>query len=129
LRLGEKIGINFYDDPNLIVAPENALQPAVHEWSEGNLSEAADRNDIRTITRVINSGYNGLPDRQMWFDRIWEIANSSDDSVAAWRVAAVDENIRWLQSALNDLGAQPQVLVDGRYGPHTAEAIKWSSPP
>jgi len=47
-----------------------ALKPALYEWDEGNLNEYADRNDIRTITRVINGGYNELVARQALFNEI-----------------------------------------------------------
>jgi len=124
-RMGDKAHADFYGDPNLIVAPEYAVKPALYEWDEGNLNEYADRNDIRTITRVINGGYNGLAARQALFNEIWPIANDDDRPSPAWTEANADEETRWLQEALNDLGSDPQLLVDGRYGPETAEAVKW----
>jgi putative chitinase len=124
-RMGEKSGVDFYGDPNLIVDPAHALKPALHEWAEGNLNAAADVNDLRKITRVINGGYNGLRERQEWFDRIWPLANGSSATPPAWTSAAADEDTRWLQQSLNDLGAEPAILIDGRYGPATTEAVKW----
>src|SRR5213593_2703433 len=41
-RMGTKSGVDFYNEPNDIVAPEHALKPALHEWAEGNLNAAAD---------------------------------------------------------------------------------------
>jgi putative chitinase len=124
-RMGEKAGADFHGDPDLIVDPQYAVKPALYEWQEGNLNQYADRNDIRTITRVINGGYNGLAERQALFDEIWPIANNDDDPTPAWRNASTDEDTRWLQQALNDLGVDPQLLVDGRYGPGTEAAVKW----
>jgi putative chitinase len=124
-RFGEKVGVDFYDDPNLIVAPEHALKPALEEWTEGNLNAAADKNDIRTITRVINGGYNGLTERQHWFDRIWPLVNDGTAVPEPWRAGNADDDTRWLQESLNDLGAQPMLVVDGRYGPATTAAVKW----
>jgi putative chitinase len=124
-RMGEKARADFAGDPNLIVAPEYAVKPALYEWDEGNLNEHADKNDIRQITRVINGGYNGLPGRQALFNEIWAIVNDDDRAPAAWAAAHTDEDTRELQEALNDLGGEPQVLVDGRYGPETVEAVKW----
>jgi putative chitinase len=123
-RLSEKSGIDFFGDPALIVAPENALQPAVREWSEGGLNEAADRNDIRMITRVINGGFNGLEGRQALFDRIWPVVSNGAAPMAAWQVARSDGDTAWLQSSLNELGARPPLVVDGRYGPATAAAVR-----
>jgi putative chitinase len=124
-RMGESVSVNFYDNPNLIVAPEHVLKPALEEWAEGNLNDAADKNDIRTITRKINGGFNGLEQREHWFERIWALASNGNNLPAPWEVAAADEETRWLQEALNDLGAQPPLVVDGRYGPATTEAVKW----
>ena len=124
-RMGEKVGVDFYGDPHLIVAPEHALKPALHEWAAGELNAAADRNDIRRITRVINGGYNGLPERRHWFDRIWPLANGGGGPLPAWGAAEPDAETRWLQEALNDLGARPPLLVDGRYGPATTAAVRW----
>jgi len=32
---------------------------------------------------------------------------------------------RWIQESLNDLGADPPVLVDGKYGPETVAPVEW----
>jgi putative chitinase len=65
-RMGQRCGVDFEARPDLVVSAEHALKPALAEWSAGNLNDAADRDDIRTITRRINGGYNGLADRQAW---------------------------------------------------------------
>jgi len=124
-RIGDHVGVDFYNDPNLIVAPEHVLKPALQEWADGNLNAAADRNDIRTITRVINGGFIGLPEREHWCEMIWPLASGNGAPPEAWKVANADDNTRWLQEALNDLGWQPPLVVDGRYGPATTLAVKW----
>ena len=124
-RMGEKAHANFYDEPDLIVDPQYAVKPALYEWQEGHLNTYADKNDIRTITRIINGGYYGLKDRQDLFNQIWKIVNGSGSAPDAWREAQTDEDVRWLQEALNTLGADPQLLVDGRYGPATTTAVRW----
>ena len=124
-RIGDHVGVDFYNDPNLIVAPEHVLKPALQEWADGNLNAAADRNDTRTITRVINGGFIGLPEREHWFEMIWPLASGNGAPPEAWKVASADDDTCWLQDALNDLGSRPPLLVDGRYGPATTEAVKW----
>jgi putative chitinase len=123
-RLGVPFGLDFEREPELVTAPEHALKPALREWNEGALNAAADRNDIRTITRTINGGFNGLEERQAWFDRVWPLLKSAGDPAEAWQASAADDDLRWLQQALNDLGADPQLGVDGRYGPRTRDAVK-----
>jgi putative chitinase len=124
-RMGDLSGVDFYGQPDLIVAPEHVLKPALHEWDLGKLNNAADKNDIRTITRVINGGYNGIAERQQWFDKVWRAVNATVAPQEAFQAAKPDTSTRWLQQALNDLGYQPKMTVDGRYGPQTTAAVKW----
>jgi putative chitinase len=119
-----EIGADFYADPDRIVDRQYALQAALNEWSD-ELNTAADRNDIRTITRVINGGYIGLPERQHWLDLVWPIASGSVSPPPAWQAALPSDDTRWLQVSLNQLGTQPQLVVDGRGGPATTAAVKW----
>ena len=111
---------------NLITDPANALQPALQEWTDGNLNAAADRNDILTVTKVINGGTNGLAERQQWFAQVWPIASGGQSAPApAAGQGSGDEATRWLQDALNRLGAQPQLAVDGQAGAATTQAVQW----
>lgn len=82
-RMGQKCGVDFEANPELVVSAEHALKPALAEWTEGHLNEAADRNDLRAITRKINGGYNGLPDREAWFNRIRPLIDKVDLDPAA----------------------------------------------
>jgi len=124
-KMGDLSGVDFYGSPDLIITPEHALKPALNEWAAGKLNLAADKNDIRTITKVINGGYIGLNERQAWFDKLWPVVNGSATPPDPVQVAKPDASVRWLQQALNDVGAQPSITVDGRYGPQTTAAVKW----
>src|SRR5947208_13988251 len=53
-RIGDHVGVDFYNDPNLIVAPDHVLKPALQEWADGNLNAAADRHAHRTFNHVMN---------------------------------------------------------------------------
>ncbi|RQW28888.1 hypothetical protein EHS17_03280 [Rhodobacteraceae bacterium CH30] len=121
-RMGEACGVDFEAHPEWVTVPEHALKPALTEWSEGKLNALADKNDIRAITRAINGGYNGLPERMAWFARLWPLLQESNQ--AAWQHAEPDNDSSWLQQALNDLGANPRLIVDGRYGPATTRAVR-----
>lgn len=105
-RMGQACGVDFENYPELVTAPEHALKPALQEWTEDKLNTLADKNDINTLTKRINGGFNGLPERQAWFDKIWPLVNTSTDT-EAWQIASVDDNVSWLQTALNTLGASP----------------------
>jgi len=68
--MGQKCGLDFEGNPDLVTAPEHALKPALQEWSDGNLNHFADVSDIRTITLRINGGLNGFDERKAFFARL-----------------------------------------------------------
>ena len=106
--------VGFEDSPDLIVAPEHALKPALSEWDAGHLNAAADANDIAVITHWINGGYNGLNERKAWFAKIWSFAKDR---------TPVEQTIEWrVQQALNQAGYD-YVVPDGVVGPKTRTAI------
>jgi putative chitinase len=70
-RMGQKCGVDFESNPELVLSAEHALKPALAEWTEGTLNVAADRDDIVAITRRINGpGMNGLADRKQWLAKV-----------------------------------------------------------
>lgn len=68
--MGQKCGVDFEGNPDLVTAPEHTLKPALQEWSDGNLNHFADQNDIRTITLRINGGLNGFDGRKGFFAKL-----------------------------------------------------------
>lgn len=123
-RMGAACGIDFENTPELVVDPQHALKPALQEWTLGNLNAAADKNDIRTITRRINGGLIGLAEREAWFAKLWPVLKGESQPLEAWQASAADGKVKRLQKALNDLGADPKLTTDGRYGPTTREAVR-----
>lgn len=69
-KMGQASGLDFENHPELATLPEHALKPALQEWADGNLNHFADINDIRTITKRINGGLNGFPERRAHFARL-----------------------------------------------------------
>jgi putative chitinase len=123
-RAGNRAGVDFYTSPDLILEPAHVLSPALNDWTDNGLNGPADRNDLRAITKAINGGYNGLAERQAWFDKVWPLANGGVAPIAPWEVSTPDAETAWLQQALNDLGYRPLLKVDGLYGPATRETVK-----
>ena len=123
-RIGNASGIDLEGNPDLATAPEHALKPALQVWSVGKLNDAADRNDISAIARHINGGLNGLASRERWLYKLWPLLRGAGAPATPWEAAEEDARIKWLQRALNDLGAQPRLAVDGRYGPATRRAVR-----
>jgi putative chitinase len=123
-RMGLMCGVDLEGNPDLATTPEHALKPALSEWTENNLNVFADKNDIRSITLRINGGVTGLAERAAWFNKAWLLLKSDSEPAEAWEASDEDENVKRLQEALNDLGAGPKLVVDGRYGPATRQAVK-----
>lgn len=113
-RYGERCGVAFETDPDLVVDAAHALKPALYEWTDKHLNTAADANDIKVITRAINGGYVGLPGRKAWFARIYPIAagNAPVEQSREWRVQTA------LVARGYDIGP-----VDGVIGPRSRLAI------
>jgi len=57
------------DHPELLEQPENAVLSACWFWGKNGLNKLADNDDIKSITKKINGGYNGLSDRVVYYAR------------------------------------------------------------
>ena len=113
-KYGALCGVDFEGDPDLIVAPEHALKPALGEWNAGHLNAAADAGDIEVITKRINGGTVGLDERKAWLARILPFVKGG---------TPVEETIEWkVQAKLNSLGYS-YVDPDGVVGKNTRTAI------
>jgi putative chitinase len=68
--LGADLGEDFLAHPELLETPHYAALSAGWFWNKKNLNSFADQDAIKTITKRINGGVNGLEDRK----RLLEIA-------------------------------------------------------
>ena len=63
-KCSEFLGIDLVNDPSLVYnSPEICVKTACWYWSVNNLNKYADVDNIKTVTKRINGGYNGLEDR------------------------------------------------------------------
>ncbi len=60
---GRALGVDLVNNPTRLADPDLACRSAGWYWNTRQLNGDADRDDVRTVTRVINGGYNGLEDR------------------------------------------------------------------
>jgi putative chitinase len=63
-EISNDIGVGFVTSPELLEQTSGAAQSAAWFWNKRNLNQYADSGDFETLTRRINGGLNGLPDRQ-----------------------------------------------------------------
>lgn len=146
MRYGKRMGIDLYGNPDLISDPRYTLIPTLMFWKDRGCNSYADANDGVKLTRAINGGTNGYTDRITWFNKIWRLLaqtgivsapastevheqnpqsnKNPGEAASAWEVAVVSEETRKLQKDLNELGAEPRLKEDGRFGPNTEKAVR-----
>lgn len=118
-RMGQKCGVDFETNPELVVSAEHALKPALAEWTEGGLNAAADRDDILTITKRINGGTNGLADRRAWLAKVRAVmAQPADGPSAGLQYGDRGYEVEALQRRLAALN-YPVGRADGDFGATT----------
>lgn len=62
-KYGKKLGIDLVSKPELAETPDVGVRIAILYWNDHGLSELADKDDVKRITKKINGGYNGLNSR------------------------------------------------------------------
>ena len=70
-RFGDLLGLSLVDSPDSAALPEVAFRVAGLFWSKKGLNELADRvtpEAFREITRRINGGFNGLAERERFYE-------------------------------------------------------------
>lgn len=60
------LGVNFVNNPDLLLDPDNAAMVAAWFFSSHDCNELADNESYVRITELINGGVNGLDDRINW---------------------------------------------------------------
>lgn len=68
-NLSKDTGIDFLNNPDLLLEEANSVISALWFWDKHNLNSLADKNDIKGITKKINGGYNGLEHREKLFKK------------------------------------------------------------
>lgn len=71
---GQSIGLNLVNNPDLLTnTAEASVKAACWFWNKNNLNSFADNDDVKSITKHINGGFNGLEDRSNILKRAKEI--------------------------------------------------------
>jgi len=99
--IGSAVGLPLEAQPELAAAPSVALEIAAVEFKKLGCLPFCDADNIEAVTRRVNGGYIGLPDRKAWLAK-WKPVLPAD-------AAAAPENA-------------PSVAVDAPEGPEYAPA-------
>jgi putative chitinase len=63
--IGKLVGRDLVSEPDLVLEPHWAVATAVGFWNAQRINEAADADDIRRVTRLMNGGENRIPERSL----------------------------------------------------------------
>jgi putative chitinase len=62
-KLQNALSVPLLDYPELLLDEPTAIVAAIHFWTQNDLNRHADNDDIKTNTKRINGGLNGIQDR------------------------------------------------------------------
>jgi len=65
---GEALGLDLVNNPHQAAWPNVGFRIAGHFWHSRNLNRLADELQFLKITKIINGGYNGLAERQRFYE-------------------------------------------------------------
>jgi putative chitinase len=71
--MGKKLGLDLEGSPELAADPPVSFKIACQYWASRDIGKHAAKNDIVKVTKLINGGNNGLPDREALFARAMKI--------------------------------------------------------
>jgi putative chitinase len=116
-QMSKLLGQDFVADPKLAAAFPWAALTASEYWKLRNINRSADKDDVRSVTRLINGGFNGLDDRIKYLAKAKDaLKNPPPAQTDTIDVAAA-------QKRLSEL-SYPLGTIDGKVGPLTRSAIR-----
>lgn len=74
--LAKDLKIDCVNHPELLEQPRYALLSALWFWKKNSLNKYADRDAYTELTKRINGGTNGLPDRLEWLRKANKYINT-----------------------------------------------------
>jgi len=63
-QLSKDTGIEFINNPDLLLNEADAMIAALWFWTQNRLNRFSDADNVEGLTRAINGGYNGLAHRK-----------------------------------------------------------------
>lgn len=75
-RLSNDTGVDYINNPDLLLTEADSMVSAVWFWNLRNLNNYADKDQVYAITRRINGGYNGIYQRKKYLKQYKEFFKS-----------------------------------------------------
>jgi putative chitinase len=128
---GKALKIDLENNPARAAEPALSLRIACEYWKRRNLNAACDRDDLISVTRLINGGTNGLEDRRLYTSRakaaiirlegIMMGGGAATGARPVLRRGSKGDAVVTLQIALQKIGFM--VAIDGDFGAGTEVAV------
>ena len=118
-QVGAITGLDLEAQPELALDPGHAFHVVCGFWNWKKLNEVCDTGDYLSVTKVINGGTHGQPDREAWLDKVRRVFA---DPPPLDEQPPADELIA-IQRALQLKGYTQIGAADGDLGPRTIAAI------
>lgn len=75
-KLTEDTGIDYLNNPDLLLTEADSMISALWFWKRNRLNRFADKDDVKTVTRRINGGFNGLKHRTQLLTKYKQFFNA-----------------------------------------------------
>lgn len=120
--MGRRLSLPLKAQPELVEDPALGTLVFLMYWMDHGLNRYADADDGRAISRAINRG-SATSDKpaNAEAERLAMVAKAK--AVLGAAAPSPARSVSALQSALNRLGADPRLAVDGKPGPATEAAV------
>jgi putative chitinase len=141
-QCGKDLGIDLVNNPTMAASMPTAARIAGWYWQKRRINRHADNDDIKSVTKAINGGYNGLSDRKAHLAKLkpliasadfttgWSVFNNTsnktadlDDGIEERESELTSYEIKAIQQKLRDLGYFEVGKPDGYIGSRTRGAL------
>jgi putative chitinase len=129
-KFAESVGMDVDEVIEYLDTVQGSLESALWFWDTNGLNKYCDSGDVKTMTKRINGGYNGLEDRQHHWDEILHMLGEDDWEAPAAPAAPKASFDRVLSVGMkgDDVAAMQAAMgispADGVFGRGTKRAVK-----
>ena len=117
--MADSFDIPLDEITDYVSTPEGCVKSACWFWSTNKLNSYADAGDMKTITRKINGGENGMEDRMKYYDLALAVfGGKAPEQLRTLKLGDRGEDVARMQRALN-------IKADGDFGPGTEHAVMY----
>jgi putative chitinase len=109
IAAGEDLQQDFKNNPDLVAKYPWVAVVSGWYWNKHNLNDLADKDDIMSITKIVNGGYNGIDSRKRWLgkSKSFIITPKPHEGMISGKVTASILNIREKPSAQAEIVSNP----------------------